>query len=46
MEGFGTRDLLGVFGHTLNLHNQTPEWDFKHAEGNDASPKILIDSTL
>jgi len=40
---FGTRNGLEIFGHTLIWHNQTPEWVFKDAEGNDASPELLLE---
>lgn len=43
MVEFGTRNGLEIFGHTLIWHNQTPEWVFKDAEGNDASPELLLE---
>lgn len=39
---FAEANKLKIRGHTLCWHNQTPEWLFKDAQGNDVTKEVLL----
>lgn len=39
---FAETNKLKIRGHTLCWHNQTPDWLFKDAQGNDVSKEVLL----
>lgn len=39
---FAERNKLRMRGHTLVWHNQTPDWLFKDASGNQVSKEVLL----
>ncbi len=38
----GQKNKMFVVGHTLVWHQQTPEWVFQDANGNDATKEVLL----